>query len=146
MNLQEILGYIVLGAVSYPPLTIAVNTASMILSRKIGSQSDLDSEIEKEKKRLCLEGITIEGIIKSNTRGRFYPVGERSYVIEIGGFCANASTIRHEMNHIRRIEEGRSRLMTFDDEKGPNPLDLLKYFYSSEELSSILYEAFRIKI
>ncbi len=146
MNTPEILGYVLLSAAAYPPVTIVVNTISMILSRQINSQSSLDSEIEKEKKRLGLQDVGIEGKLVQGIRGRFYPVADHSYVIEMGGFCANTSTVRHEINHIRRMEEGKSKLVTFDVKSSPKMFDIFKYAYSSEELSSILYEAFRIKI
>ncbi|MFH1276410.1 MAG: hypothetical protein ABIH82_04835 [Candidatus Woesearchaeota archaeon] len=148
MDLQEVVTYSLIGAALYPLLTSTVNTVSMILSQKIQSQQSLDFEIQKEQQKLGLQDVRIEGKLTQVTRGRFYHLNDH-YVIEIGGFCANTSTVRHEMNHIRRIEEGRSKLVSFDLSRDPQLSDvprILCYFYSTEELSSILYEAFRIKI
>ncbi len=143
MEGHDILFYGLVGVACYPLALYTTGTVSMLLSRRIRSQSDLDLEIEIEKARLGLQDVEIKGRLVQELRGLFHRFADHSYVIEVGGSLANASTIRHEMNHIKRMEEGRSRLVAMH--KPLRISDIIRHAYSYEELTSIVYEAFRVR-
>jgi hypothetical protein len=143
MNPSEIIGavsegakWLALGGTSLYAGIMLSDPFSMLFSKRIGNQKELDEVIEKESGKLGLSGIC--GIYLDKPAGRAAKFG-RSNFIEMGGVGANRIGVRHELYHHYK---GHTDLRNRPKNKS---LDKLEYWMKREP-QACLYGATGIKL
>jgi len=127
-----------IGGGTYIASLTILNTVPKLFSERINSQEDLDRVVDEEANKLSMtKSITpkfhdfwIEASIK---------LDGGNYEIDIGGFGARRSTVRHELYHIHggHLEHPWKKSNGF--------LRALNYIFR-EEPQAIVYGVFRLKL
>lgn len=142
MDPKEILGYVtegmkwlaIGGTSTYVGIMLS-NPISMLFSKKIRNQGELDSIIEDESTKLGLHGV--KGIFSDENIGCAYLDTQGTPTIEVGGIGANASNVRHELYHIFRGDCNPTQANSF--------ISGIKYLVIKEPRAS-LYQSTGIKL
>ncbi|MBS3086589.1 hypothetical protein J4422_02710 [Candidatus Pacearchaeota archaeon] len=144
MDLNEIFGYaadgakwLAIGSVAYLLGLAGLSSITRVFSERVNSQEDLDRIVKEEVEKL---GITkpIKANFQTSYAGGAKKIGEGNYEINIGGFAARRSMVRHELYHIRKGHCEKIR-----EEIGIN--DLFNYLLKYEP-QAIAYQVFGIKL
>lgn len=140
MDFNEILGYFTegikwlgIGGASTYFAAMLSNPISIIFSKKIRTQGELDSIIERESKKLGL--IDVTGILLDEDEAICY-YSVQGPTVKVGGMCANVSNVRHELYHLYR------------DNWNPFQTGFAETirFYLIEEPRACLYQSLRLRL
>lgn len=141
MDLNKIFEYVIEGmkwltvggVLTYIGIMLS-NPVSLLLSKRIRDQQELDTVIEQESSKLGLEGI--KGILCDEVEGLAYKDSDGTPIIEIGGVSANRGRVRHELYHHYKGD---------CETLANNWLNEIKYWLVKEP-RACLYQSIRIKI
>ena len=119
-------------------LILASNIAS-IFSPKIDTQKNLEEKIEFERKKIDPNNkYKISGELVMHSEGRSRKFIDGTYKIELGGFFADETTLRHELYHILDHH--------FEDIENKNVIrHYLEYLFLHEP-QAIIYELTELKL
>lgn len=137
--------WLAMGGLSYIGMLAGSQAISAKYSQRIETQAELESIVEEEAQKLGLKkrvkAFLHDGLKASSDKIRWYSEdGDFSYYkIDVGGFQAKRSTVKHELYHIHkghfeRRENIRSKI-----------LQELAYLFKYEPQAT-LYELFGIKV
>ena len=143
--------YIAKGIGAYTALLFGVQALSTLFSQRIKSQNDLDSVVNEEAKKLCINPREVLGDFYEKRTQRYKEIlGSRCTIedVEEGevlvhlkileikeGWGARRSSVRHELYHLKN---------NFPRPKNPIVRFLRGFFY--EEPTATLYETTGIKL
>ncbi len=130
--------WLVMGGGTYITTLAGLNGIPRLFSEKIDNQEELDRITSEEAQRLGLDKVVkakFHKIWKEGARKK----NDGTYEINIGGFGARRTQVRHELYYIYRGHcDSRKRIKS-------NTLNRLDYFLRREP-QAIAYEVFGLKL
>lgn len=111
------------------------NPASLFFSKRIDTQGELDDIVREESLALGMDDI--KGILKDEFEMTSYVDFSKDKIIEVGGFAASRSGVRHELYHHFKGDILNSGSSSF--------VETLKYL-AFQEPRACLYQSMKIKL
>jgi len=136
--LIEGIKWLSIGGISTYVGVMLTEPISYLFSERIKSQEDLDRISKEEAEKLGLKK-TFKSNLHENFRGSTRKLDDGTYEINIGGYAARRSVVRHELYHVHK---GHPDFMRSQENRFLRVLD----YYFRQEPQAILYEIFRLRL